>query len=86
MRKGLPVPYIPAMTMLDGWRWCCAWCGEVATAPATSWDAAIDALMDEHTADCAAYQLWLKALDKGTKQKGRPRRKRPEEQLTFESL
>jgi hypothetical protein len=87
MSKTLPVPYTPATLTPEGWLWRCAWCGQHATeAQASTWDAAIDALMDVHTPDCAAYQLWLKALDKGTEKKGEKRRKPPEEQLTFDAL
>lgn len=86
MSHRLPVPYTPATPTPDGWLWRCAWCGQRATETEASWDTAIDRLMDDHTPGCAAYQLWLKALDKGTETKVRKRRKRPEEQLTFDSL
>lgn len=42
-----------------GWVWTCAWCHAEATAPAPSWDAAVDALMDTHTPQCAPYQRWF---------------------------
>jgi hypothetical protein len=86
MPSTLPVPYTPALARPDGWYWHCAWCGAVATDPEVSWDAAIDALMDAHTPDCAAYQMWLKAVNTGTKKKVRKRRKRPGQQLAFFAL
>jgi hypothetical protein len=89
MSKTRSVPYTPALATPDGWLWRCAWCGQVATDHEGTWDRAIDALMDDHTPDCAAYQLWLKALEKGTVQKTRKRRKPVyslDEQLAFGSL
>jgi hypothetical protein len=86
MSQTPPVPYTPATATPEGWLWRCAWCGQRASAADATWDAAIDAMMDSHTPACAAYQLWLKAVDKGTEMKPRKRRKPPEAQLTFESL
>lgn len=43
----------------QGWQWTCAWCFATAKDPAPSWDAAVDALMDQHAPTCKPYQRWL---------------------------
>lgn len=72
----------------DGWRWHCAWCHAEALAYASSWDAAVDALMDLHTPDCVPYQRWIQGIERHRQQWVRPisRRKRGQKDETHSQL
>lgn len=78
------ITYRVATETPDGWRWHCAWCHAEALACAPSWDAAVDALMDIHTPDCAPYQLWVQGLEQRSQQWAHPRPKRKRKQKEAE--
>jgi hypothetical protein len=59
-----------------GWYWTCAWCFTYAGAGAPTWEAAVDALMEDHTPVCAPYQVWVQGLKQRTQQWAHPRRPR----------